>query len=488
MNVVGEVSALRPRRILATVLFFFIFLILMPWTPFMPRQGLDPSWNEVMHFAFASRLQYGRDLIFTYGPLGFVESGLYCPETYRWVFAIRGVILLLVGLLYFRLLGRLPLSYAVACALGIVAASNCGPDAIYGSVPVFEGLILTNEEVSPTETLVLAILCGAASLVKFTFLVTIVTVGLLAAVYRAIRWRELPIHLTLSLLAMMVWFVAIGQHPSSFAEFLRGSFEATAGYSEAMQVEGPLPQELFFCALAASLVLIFASNELHRRRPWPILPVAAIVLILFMVFKEGFVRHDDGHLNLAFSWLVVIAGLCVAWISRPREQAVAAIVFVLSLGWLLTASGPAAALRAVSNRVAAVYDMVLHGTRKFDAEYEAAHAQIRTDAPLPAVSGEADIYPVQQSTLIANGIRYRPRPVFQSYAAYTDYLIKRNVDFLKSARAPATIFLGGAASMDACLLCVMVQVGRNSSPATRSPEARASSCGWIAAVRQVPTR
>ena len=59
--------------------------------------------------------------------------------------------------------------------------------------------------------------------------------------------------------------------------------------------------------------------------------------------------------------------------------------------------------------------------------------------PLPGVSGDADIYLHEQSALLASGNRYHPRPEFQSCTAYTDYLIQRNVDFLKQS-GPKTIF------------------------------------------------
>ena len=48
---------------------------------------------------------------------------------------------------------------------------------------------------------------------------------------------------------------------------------------------------------------------------------------------------------------------------------------------------------------------------------------------------------------MAAGARYEPRPVFQSYGAYTRGLSQLNVSFLQSARAPETV-LFDAASID----------------------------------------
>jgi RNAse (barnase) inhibitor barstar len=58
------------------------------------------------------------------------------------------------------------------------------------------------------------------------------------------------------------------------------------------------------------------------------------------------------------------------------------------------------------------------------------------------VSGTVDIYPWDQAYVIANGLDYRPRPLFQSYSVYTPWLIQKNREFLYGDRAPQTILFG----------------------------------------------
>jgi hypothetical protein len=42
---------------------------------------LDDAWIQMLHTAFAERLQFGRDIVFTFGPWGFLYCG-YHPATY----------------------------------------------------------------------------------------------------------------------------------------------------------------------------------------------------------------------------------------------------------------------------------------------------------------------------------------------------------------------------------------------------------------------
>ena len=61
--------------------------------------------------------------------------------------------------------------------------------------------------------------------------------------------------------------------------------------------------------------------------------------------------------------------------------------------------------------------------------------------PLPQLDGSVDIYSFNQSDLIASGNHWNPRPVFQSYSAYTPWLAELNQRHLLQAGAPKYILL-----------------------------------------------
>jgi hypothetical protein len=56
--------------------------------------------------------------------------------------------------------------------------------------------------------------------------------------------------------------------------------------------------------------------------------------------------------------------------------------------------------------------------------------------PLPALDGSVDVYPTEQAMVLAHGLQYRPRPVFQSYMAYTPALEAANAAALRGPAAP----------------------------------------------------
>src|SRR6476660_8660186 len=57
------------------------------------RSGIDPSWAAGLHLAIATGVHFGSDLVWTYGPLGFLAWAWpwFGPETFL-AFAFVGVI------------------------------------------------------------------------------------------------------------------------------------------------------------------------------------------------------------------------------------------------------------------------------------------------------------------------------------------------------------------------------------------------------------
>src|SRR5690606_1998958 len=55
-----------------------------PWRPqfLFESDGVDPSWLGVLNEAVLREWHFGTDILFTYGPLGFLHGRMYHPETH----------------------------------------------------------------------------------------------------------------------------------------------------------------------------------------------------------------------------------------------------------------------------------------------------------------------------------------------------------------------------------------------------------------------
>ena len=88
-------SAQEPAsRLVSSTAFAFgllySFVSLPPWIPayLTSEEFRDPSWRYVLHQSFVDCLRFGTDVIFTYGPFGFLTTRMYHPQTYSLMLAI----------------------------------------------------------------------------------------------------------------------------------------------------------------------------------------------------------------------------------------------------------------------------------------------------------------------------------------------------------------------------------------------------------------
>src|SRR5262249_40038126 len=143
-------------------------------------------------------------------------------------------------------------------------------------------------------------------------IVAILLVALLGAGAR--RWQIAAFLGLLAVELLLLWLLT-GQSLGAIPSFLENTWQVGSGYSSAMlgHVAGA-PWKVTAATIAAALVAVattaaswFAASYPSRRARWAATGVFA--LASFMVFKEGVVRTDAGHLTLFFSTA------CVLWLA-----------------------------------------------------------------------------------------------------------------------------------------------------------------------------
>jgi hypothetical protein len=165
----------------------------------------------------------------------------------------------------------------------------------------------------------------------------------------------------------------------------------------------------------------------------------------FIAFKAAFVRHDYIHVQTATGFLLLLGWQCVA-IDPPRRAAWWLGVFALA--WVLSSRQPLQALaypvRTVANNVQGIWIRSTYSNLLED-KYAERIRELRAARPLPKLAGRTDIFPVDHADIIANDLEWGPRPVFQSYSAYTPALAAKNAAYLSGPNSPDNIFFGIAA-------------------------------------------
>lgn len=459
----------RTRATIATALGVLILLLQVDIKPGFPK-SLDAGWGEVLSWGIAHGAQWGKDLVFTYGPLGFVTGGLpFDPATYWAALLLQVAFGAITALLVVSVLRRLPLPAVLAFAIAAIVLGYSWPTSstmiiVYPLAAMVLERASRNNVASPLarHALVagLAAFTALQPLIKFsTFPLWLVWIPLGAAIVWRSNDRTLPATFLLaSVAAPLIAWVVSGQQIANLGPWLYWSWQVAAYYGTAMQAPPRLPLTdwvLFGATIFWVLVTtLFAWRARCSLRRVAVYLIFAATLVL--AYKAGATRAaDGGHVMIVLSILAWCAPLLVGLHSQDTPTRSPIAVFVL--GFLCLSLAPlsqvyptftlmqlytghyaySSGLRTLGN--------LLSPRHAFDA----ALAQWKNDRAalaLPAIrqavgSGTVDLLLNDQSVLLANDLDYRPRPVFQSYSAYSDGLARLNAKFFLSDRAPTWVIM-----------------------------------------------
>jgi hypothetical protein len=442
-------------RALALVLFsalwIYTALLTMPFNYWMPATGLDGSHAFGSNYFPNADFRYGSDVIFTFGPLGY----LIFPENIgnHIVVAnlIRGAIwlLLLTHLILFYRLGMSGFWKSLLLMAAIIPARYLLLNLFdYYAVTALLVMVLYLIE-QPQARLALVsiiLITGVLAMTKFTGYIMALTVVFLLLAARSDWPRKLlrakdVYFAAAALLALPVAFLVHNLSLSGLFNYIYGSLELSTGYSEAMSTTAGAA-DLFYAVLLGALfgfAVIYAGAK--KALPWRIAPF--LLLLYWLNFKHGFVRAD--HAPIAFSFEIVIAAALIALIGRGsrliRQYAVAFPFFVVlalsgaNVQWVVVWSK--GFWSSANTRQAASELMDWHSTKKrIDAE------KAKTDEfqQLPASfkdrleGSRVTVFPSELTYARSEHFKLEPLYTMQAYSAYTEYLDRKTADRIRAAR------------------------------------------------------
>jgi hypothetical protein len=411
-----------------------------------------------LHLGAKVGLLAGRDLVFTYGPLGFLTVPvLWWTPTAVMAFVWSVALWAALAATVFVLMRRV-VSWPLA-ALGtwvLMALVPLSPPEVAVLLVFLWCLACTAGAFAPSRHRLLvsaaAVLAGMGVLVKVNGGIASLGLVLIAAwVVPPGGPRSFFRVAGLAAVGLIVGWFATGGSLLGLGPFLLHSLEIVSGYTEAMAVStAPSVGYLLAAVLAIAYgFLLWIQGRPDRR--FYLLALSAVAVVVF--WKQSFVRYDIHHAP-GFFILLALAPVALgrpvnhvaAWLSRS-------IVVLGALSILVTGAGPPGTpnwgrvFRSPTDAVTEASDGIrtLSSASRRSATVRDARRSILgrnglEDLPVSELAGysvHVDAYEV--AAVWALGLRWGPVPVFQSYFAYTPALDDLNARALSSARAPDRI-------------------------------------------------
>lgn len=477
-----------------------VFLLAVTW-PFgssVPRPGTDRSWQIGLALAFSRGLVFGRDVIFTYGPLGFTVHPLRTSAgAYRVAIVIGGLVQ--TGVLAALLVCvRRTMGLAMAVLAAFVLASLVGETQANPLLVIaFGAVVLTltaSADRSEQAERMLAIwgsaLAAVALLVKLDdgiACMAVVTLGLAGTAHPR---RALARGAIGCAVALCVVWLLVGQPLGALPSYFRGAYEVVTGYVDSMgrDTAGSKGVWMLLLLLGSAVALSVGSwvsmaGRGERQRRFLVL---AVLTLHYCLFREMFTREGVGR-GIQFALLAAVA-IMIPWRRRGRLAGVAIAATLWVATFSFYPSTPAATMVPLVRTQA----MVIQVERAVGLGPGVARAKLvkRADAlpgpVLAAVRGHCvTVEPNEIAVIWAYSLRWCPLPALQSYNANTPRLDHLDATAYAAARGGPERVLRQVEAID----------GRN--PDWESPAAMlsllchfrevASGAGWQALAR-VPDR
>ena len=460
---------IRSRLILLVIgllLLGFCLLTIMPWSISGYGFNVDRSWAIALHVAFTKGFQFGKDFVYTYGPYGFLQIDIFYPDTYGYLMVLRLLIAVAVWAGLFKLV-----RYCVARRYGSVVflipvllffPNMTAWMEYFQYIVVILPLVIyfyVSKRLSPALDLTIATL-ALASLIKHTYLLLGVFFVVLITIDELFKLKRIPQVVILYGVFVWLFWTKAGQELTNFPLYITNGLETVSGFSRAMGIAGNLDEILLYVLGSGLFLLLVGLVEWRSRRWWGMLPTLGLAGVFFITFKAAFTRHDSHALQAFFNIMpLVLIFTAVLW-SQIRQScwrwgkikltgtvfwsAGLAILLVMSYTvldrYLYFESGGyvSNALKSPGQKITSIIYQVTN-RNNFKANIELNKQRVQKSNLLPPTSGTVDLYPNEVASIFAYNLPYQPRPVFQSFAAYTDKLARLNAEHLTSPDAADSI-------------------------------------------------
>ena len=414
----------------------------------MPAAGLDPSWMLGLNQAIAQGLAFGKDIIFSYGPYSSIYTEAYHPATslmmtggslylaFSWWVCL---VFLMTGVQW-----RWILALCI-CISGMIYAR----DSLLFSYPLLVGLVTYKmlysdrklTSYAPYFFTFLFAPFGLLPLVKASLLIFCLVVLALCFIYilACKRINLAIICLMTPVISMLLFWIGSGQSPVNLPDFLINTVFMAGGFTEAMGLEGN-PGEVILYILGGVFICMSILCQ-KQIRPVSRLFIKSLFLVfLFFSFKSGFIRHNVHAFIPATS--ILMAALILPFAFRSKMALPLVMFSVLIWAYIINHYTNI----SIFKNILANSTTTWHGVESrfsdsnwLKQNYDLSIDFMKNQASLPVLQGTTDIYSCKQTHLIASGNTWSPRPIIQSYSAFSPMLARKNAQHLQGNTAPDNI-------------------------------------------------
>jgi hypothetical protein len=439
----------------------FLIVLLFPFYRISEpaTAGIDNSWRIALEMAHQKGLIFGKDLIYTYGPLGRLTQRIAISTTHFELFLFDIFCFANIGFLLYHFLPKPLRFYQVLIHFGFFLLIS----SIYGEwlsfilfyISIFSGLLFLQKQ--NHWFLIHAIGMGLINFyIKANYGVIALGFVFILLIYsfasKRLSLRNLGLYLSGSVISLIILaFVLKTDLPAYFLS----SIEIIKGYNESQsfypadRLKAVASSYVVF-ALFIALFIVFIIKKLSKKdfsitTLDSFFALGCVGVCSFVLIKYAFVRADDGHL-MSFVRSASLPFLLLCFFGGEK--------WIKQAGWSLVSLNLVSYIifyQPIYGKISFPIADNLHTKSYILPEYfknifKKSENPYNPNYPkeVLAIIGNktVDLVPNEISEIYLNHLNYNPRPIIQSYQAYNEFLDSKNQEKYLSNTAPDFVVYG----------------------------------------------
>lgn len=416
--------------------------------------SLDPSWSLALKYSGNLNLIWGKDVVFTYGPLSYliIKNGWGAS---RWSLLFFDIFYYLnfTIIFYFSLrnyFNKIAVTLIVVLLTAIIPAYPNGGAAlvlllflafwIYRNLKAIQNI---NYAFQIAIIIFLFYIKFNTGLISFVLFYT-------GIIYLLIFKKEqIKRALFFSILPLIIIYLLSYQLNVSLKEYIISGYHIVSGYNDIMYLNDPSRNYLLFCALAFILLTIFFL--LFQFFPFKkefffenLFKLGIFAICIFIIYKQAFVRADIQHILDFFKYSLLLI-ICIPDFTNYKLKSIQTVILFGLIAVVLFVGFK-------ENEIS--FDKYFSKLNKekyfktfvnFDEESKSKLIPNNNALPIEILNkigkNTVDVFPWNIHLLLENNLNYLPRPVLQSYSCYDKYLQDLNFNHYNSENAPKFVLL-----------------------------------------------
>lgn len=418
----------------------------MPVTEFS-WQTLDPSWVSAINYIKIQDLNWGKDFAFTLGPLSYLTTRVGWGQErigfllFDLFFFINFTVIFFIN--YKNSTNKYLTSFLIV-VLALVLPSY------FGSISSFILLAFllfwirySIDSKSIASYVFQAIIVVLLFFIKFnTGLISFVLFGA-GIFYKIVFKKDNPLYLLGYFTAPLILiFIVSGYLNVHIPEYIKSALQIVSGYNEVMYLNRSLCDKHLFALiiLLSALGIIFYKMAQEGKKEFfkNIFILFLFSVPIYVLFKQAFVRADESHMK-EFFYCSVLLMFCL-YDFHLQQKNKYAIFFICVSGLISIYFVNKLDAYAFNFEAKTSKKNYFEGYKSFTPNSGFHLFPNNNQLPQSVLNrvgnNTIDSYPWNTQILLENKLNFTPRPVFQSYTAYTSKLEQKNFDFYNSEKAP----------------------------------------------------